>query len=187
MLSHNDLKKGIKFILDDQPYEVLDSSFLFKGRGSSVAQAKVKNLITGAVFSKTFHAGENFKEAEIEKIKIKFLYCHRDKFFFCQDDNSVKRFDLPKEVIGQSAVYLKSNEIVEGIKFQGKIINIFLPIKVQLEVIEAPPGIKGNRAQSGTKTAILETGIQINVPLFIETGDVIEVNTEKGEYVRRIE
>ena len=187
MLSHNDLKKGIEFILDGQPCEVVDSSFVFKGRGSSVVQTKVKNLITGGIFSKTFHTGENFKEAEIEKIRVKFLYFHQDKFFFCREGNPSARFDLPKEVIGDSVIYLKPNEVVEGVQFQGKIINIFLPIKVQLKVVEAPPGIKGDRAQGGTKTIILETGAQINVPLFIKTGDIIEVNTEKGEYVKRVE
>jgi len=204
MLSHNDLKKGIRLILDDQPYEVLDSSFVFKGRGSSIVQTKIKNLITGGVFSKTFHTGESFEEAEIEKIKVKFLYSHRDKFFFCEERNpsitelpkeakvkkrftSSTRFELPKETIGQSYVFLKPNEIVEGLQFEGKIINIILPIKVQLKVVEAPPGIKGDRAQGGTKTITLETGAQINVPLFVETGDIIEVNTEKGEYVKRIE
>ena len=187
MLSHNDLKKGVRFILENQPYEVLDSSFTFKGRGSSTVQAKVKNLITGNVLTRTFHQGEEFEEAEIEKIKVKFLYSHRDKFFFCRENEPSTRFELPKEVIGDSFIYLKPNEIVEGIQFKNKIINISLPIKVQLKVKEAPPGVKGDRAQGGTKTVTLETGATINVPLFIETGDIIEINTEKGEYVRRIE
>ncbi|MDP2967372.1 MAG: elongation factor P [bacterium] len=187
MLSHNDLKKGIRLILDSQPYEVLDSSFVFKGRGSSIVQTKIKNLITGNVISKTFHPGEEFEEVEIEKIKVKFLYSNRDKFFFCEERNPSPRFELPKETIGQNYVFLKPNEIVEGLQFEGKIINIILPIKVQLKIVEAPPGIKGDRAQGGTKTITLETGAQINVPLFVETGDIIEVNTEKGEYVRRVE
>ncbi|MCX6759472.1 MAG: elongation factor P [Candidatus Nealsonbacteria bacterium] len=187
MLSHNDLKKGIRLILDDQPYEVLDSSFVFKGRGSSIVQTKIKNLITGNVISKTFHPGEEFEIAEIEKIKVKFLYFHRDKFFFSKENNSSARFELPKETIGESVIFLKPNEIIEGVQFQSKIINISLPIKVQLKVIEAPPGVKGDRAQGGTKTVKLETGDNINVPLFIKEGDIIEVNTEKGEYVRRVE
>jgi elongation factor P len=187
MLSHNDLKKGVQFISEGEPYEVLESSFVFKGRGSSVVQTKIKDLLTGNVLSRTFHPGEEFEEAEIQKIKVKFLYSRRDKFFFCEEHNPSKRFDLAKEVIEESVIFLKPNEIVEGVQFQGKIINISLPIKVQLKVIEAPPGVKGDRAQGGTKTVTLETGAQINVPLFVETGDVIEVNTEKGEYVRRVE
>ena len=187
MLTHNNLKKGIEFSLEGQPYEVLESSFVFKGRGSSVVPTKIKNLITGAIISKTFHPGEKFEEAEIEKIKVKFLYFHHDKFFFCKEDNPSLRFDLPKEAIGGSSAFLKQNQIIEGLQFKGKIVNISLPIKVQLKVTEAPPGVKGDRAQGGNKIVILETGVQINVPLFIKTGDVIEVNTEKGEYVRRVE
>lgn len=187
MLSHTDLKKGIRFILEGQPYEVLDSSFVFKGRGSSTVQARIKNLTTGNVLSKTFHPGERFEKAEIEKVRVKFLYSHRDKFFFCRESESSARFELPREVIGESYIFLKPNETVEGIQFQGKMGDISLPIKVQLKVKEAPPGVKGDRAQGGTKTVTLETGATINVPLFIETGDIIEVNTEKGEYVRRVE
>jgi len=173
--------------LNGQPYEVLDSSLSFRGRGSSVLQTKIKNLITGNVISKTFHTGEELEEADIEKIRVKFIYHNKDKFFFCYEKDLSKRFDLTEEAIGFSAVFLKPNETVEGLQFKGKIINISLPIKVQLKVIEAPPGIKGDRAQGGTKTVKLETGAEINVPLFIEANDIIEINTEKGEYVRRVE
>jgi elongation factor P len=187
MLSHNELKKGVRFILEKQPYEVLDSSFVFKGRGSSLSKTKIRNLLTGNVISKTFHTGDNFKEAEIEKINVKFLYSHRDNYFFCWDNSPSSRFSLEKEIISQNSAFLKENETVEAIKFEGKIINISLPVKVNLKVVEAPPGVKGDRAQGGTKIAVLETGARINVPLFVEKGDVIEVNTEKGEYVKRAE
>jgi len=187
MLSHNDLKKGIDFILNGQPYEILEASLVFKGRGSSVVQTKIKNLVTGIVLSRTFHAGEESEEAEIEKIKVKFIYHNKAKFLFCHEKDPSQRFDLTEEAVGESAVFLKPNEIVEGLEFKGKIINISLPIKVQLKVVEAPPGIKGDRAQGGTKTVKLETGAEINVPLFIETNDIIEINTEKEEYVKRVE
>jgi len=187
MLLHNDLKKGVNFILNGEPYEVLESSLVFKGRGSSVVQTKVKNLVSGSVLSKTFHPGDSFEEADIEKIKVKFLYPHRDKFFFSKENNPSFRFDLPKEIIGEGVKFLKPNQIVEGMQFKDKIINISLPIKVQLKVVEAPPGIKGDRAQGGTKAVSLETGAKINAPLFIKEGDIIEINTDKDEYVRRVE
>ena len=187
MLTHNDLKKGVKFILEGEPYEVLESSFVFKGRGSSIVQTKIKNLITGNVISKTFHPGEKFEEAEISKINAKFLYSHRDKFFFSKGDDPSFRFKLTKEQIGLGVQFLKPNQLVEALKFKNKVINISLPIKINLKVIEAPPGIKGGRAEPGTKQVTLETEATINVPLFIESGDIIEVNTETGEYVRRVE
>lgn len=187
MLSHTDLKKGVKFILNKEPYEVLEFSFVFKGRGSSIVQTKIKNLLNGNVLSRTFHPGEEFEEVEIEKIKVKFLYSHQNKFFFSKINNPSDRFELPKDIIGDNSNFLKPNEIVEGLQFQEKIVNISIPIKVQLKVKEAPPGVKGDRAQGGTKAVILETEAAVNVPLFIKTGDIIEINTETGQYVRRIE
>jgi len=152
-----------------------------------VARTKIKNLINGKVLEKTFHQGDTFEEAELEKIEVKFLFSHRGKFGFCEAQNPAKRFELTEEQIGEGTQFLKSNQILTGIKFQDKIINAVLPIKVHLKVTEAPPGIKGDRAQGGTKTVTLETGAQINVPLFVEQGDIVEVNTETGEYVRRVE
>ena len=186
-LSYSELKKGIKIILDGEPYEIIEASFLFKGRGHSVLQAKLKNLITGNLISKTFHPADTFEEAEISKIEVKFLYSHRDKFFFCETENPTKRFDLTTDQIGEPGKFLKPNQIVEGIIFKNKIINISLPIKINLKVTEAPPGVKGGRAEPGTKIVTLETGAKISVPLFIEEGDIIEVNTETGQYVRRVE
>lgn len=186
MLSHNELKKGTKFIFNGQPYEVLDSSFVFKGRGSSFSQTKIRNLISGSVITKTFHAGDELEEADVEKVKAKFLYCHRNKYFFCNQKNPSFRFDLDREIIGENAVFLKPDENIEAIMFKGRIINISLPVKVQLKVVEAPPGVKGDRAQAGTKTVVLETGAELSVPLFIKAGNVVEINTEKGEYVRRV-
>jgi len=187
MLSFNELKRGAKIILNNQPYEIIEANFLFKGRGSSVLQAKIKNLLTGNILNYTFHPSDSFEEAVIKKIRAKFLYSHGDKFFFCEEENPAERFDLTTEQIGEPAQFLKASQIVEGIQFEGKIINIALPIKIQLKVIEAPPGVKGNRSQSGTKQVTLETGVKINAPLFIKEGDIIEINTETGEYVRRIE
>lgn len=187
MLSFSEIKKGSRIIYNNEPYEVLDTSLMFKGRGHSTLSVKLKNLISGSIISTTFHPSDSFEEAEIEKIKAKFLYAHRNKFVFCKEGDPASRFELTKESIGFTTQFLKPNQSVEAIQFKGKIINIILPIKVQLKVIEAPPGVKGERAQAGTKPVTLETGAIINVPLFIETGDIIEVNTETGEYIKRVE
>lgn len=187
MISFDGLKKGIKIILNNQPYEIIEANFLVKGRGSSILQAKIKNLITGNILNYTFRPSDTFKEAEVVKIEAKFLYSSRNEFFFCEKESPSKRFNLAEEQIGTAAKFLKPNQIVDGMVFGGRIINIALPIKLNLKVIEAPPGVKGSRSQSGTKQVILETGAKINAPLFIKEGDIIEVNTETGEYVRRIE
>ena len=186
MSDFSELKAGTIITMQSQPYEIIEASLLFKGRGHSILQSKLKNLITGNSISKTFHPSDSFEEAEIEKIKAKFLYYNKDQFWFCEESNPKERFSIQKETIGKSSDFLKQDTIVEGIVFNEKIINILLPIKVKLKVIESPPGIKGDRAQGGTKIITLETGAKLNTPLFIEQGDVIEVNTEKGEYTRRI-
>lgn len=187
MLSYFDLRKGVKFILNGQPYEVLEFQQMKKAQDVVVARTKIKNLITGQVIERNFHQDETFEEAEIEKIKVKFIYSKKGKFYFCETENPRNRFYLEEEKIGTGAKFLKENLILDGLKFKGEIINVSLPIKVQLKVVEAPPGIKGQRAQPGTKQVTLETGAKINVPLFIESGDIIEINTETGEYVRRVE
>ncbi len=187
MLTHNDIRKGVRITLEGEPYEVLESMPLKKAQRRVVIQTRIKNLITGNVFDRNFHQGDVFEEAELEKLKAKFLYFHKNRYFFCEESNPSKRFDLNKEQIGTAAKFLKPNEIVEGLIFNNRIINISLPIKVQLKITQSPPGIRGDRAQGGTKVVVLETGAEINVPLFIEEGDIIEINTETNEYVRRIE
>jgi elongation factor P len=187
MLSYFDLRKGTKFILEGQPYEVLEFQQIYKAQDMVVARTKIKNLINGKVLEKTFHQDDKFEEAELGKIEVKFIFTHRGKFCFSEAENSKARFELDEEKIGEGAKFLKPNQVLTGIKFQEKNINVVLPIKVQLKVIEAPPGVKGERAQAGTKPVTLETGAKINVPLFVEQGDLIEINTETGQYVRRIE
>ncbi len=186
MIDYNQLRKGVRFILDGEPYEVLEFMPLKKAQRRVVIQSKIKNLLNGNVFDRNFHQGDVFEEAELGKFQAKFIYTHKDRYFFCDAQNPAKRFDLSKEQIGEAGKLLRPNEIVEALVFRDKIINITLPIKVQLTVKEAPPGVVGDRAQGGTKSVILENGTEINVPLFIKEGDVIEVNTETGEYVRRI-
>ncbi|MDP6704414.1 MAG: elongation factor P [archaeon] len=187
MLSHNDIKRGVQILFQGDPCEVMDSSFTYKGRGSSTVQAKIKNLKTGAVITHTFHAGDAVEEAVLERLRAIFIYSHRDTYTFAKADNRKERFELSQEQVGDKGKYLRSNENVEAVLYEGAIINIVLPVKVQIQVKEAPPGIKGDRAQGGTKSVVLETGASLDVPLFVESGDTVEVNTESGEYVRRIQ
>ncbi len=186
MLNHIDLKRGAQFIMEGQPYIVLEHSIVFKGRGSSVMQAKIKNMKTGALLTRTFHTGETFEEAELEKLQAKFVYANRGRYVFAQAKNPSKRFELAEDQLGIKAQFLVAGTIVEALKFGEEILDVALPVKMALRVKETPPGVKGDRAQSGTKTAVLETGAVIQVPLFVEQDEMIEVNTETGEYVRRL-
>jgi len=187
MLSYNELKVGTLFIKDGQPYEVLDYSFVRMQQRKPVAQLKIRNLITGKVQNYTAHQNESFEEAEIEIIGANFIYTHRGQYWFNEINNPKNRFALDENVIGDSVYYLKPNIEVRAFKFKDKIINIELPIKVDLKVIEAPPAVRGDTAQGGSKTVTLETGVKVNVPLFINQGDIIRINTQTCEYVERVE
>lgn len=187
MISTSVFQKGIIINFEGQSWQILDFQFVHPGKGAAFVRTKLKNLITGNTVEKTFKSGEEFQETKTKIIKAKFLYSHRDRFFFCKEKEPSFRFDTLKETIGNAVSFLKTNQIVDAILIEEKIINISLPIKVFLKVTEAPPSFKGNTAQGGTKTVTLETGVRINVPLFIKEEDVVEVNTETGEYVRRME
>ena len=151
MIDYNELRKGVRFILDGQPYEVLDFMPLKKAQRRVVIQSKIKNLINGNVFDRNFHQGDVFEEAELNKFQAKFIYNNRGRYYFCEEKNPANRFDLGLEQIGDNAKFLRQNQLVDALTFEGKIISISLPIKIQLKVTQAPPGVKGDRAQSGTK------------------------------------
>ncbi len=187
MIAYSELHNGVVFIWNGEPYQVMEANFMRKQQRKPVMQTKVKNLITGKVISQNFASSEQFEEANLTRIKSKFIYSHRDKFVFTEKDNPSKRFELSEEQVGETKKYLKANAEVAAIMFDDKFICIELPIKMQFKVTEAPPNIKGNTAQGGKKAATIETGAQVNVPLFIETGDEIVINTLTGEYDERVQ
>ncbi len=187
MLSYTDLKPGTNFIKDGGPYTVLKYTHVKKQRGAPVVQLEVKNLISGKTKEITAHQKDKFEEAEIEEISSEFIY-HKERneeYWFKKEENSSDRFSLSEEQIGDSKKYLKPGLEVKVLKFKGEPVNLKLPIKVDLEVIQAPPAVKGNTAEGGTKQVTVETGYKITTPLFIGKGDVIRVNTETGEYAER--
>ena len=187
MLTINDLKNGQFIILDGGPFEVLSVKHFHLGRGGANVQTKIRDLRTSKVFDRNFKPADKFEEVEIEKFKVRFIYSHRDEFWFSEFDNPENRFSLPSEIISDQKDFLKPNLEITALKFEDEIINIELPIKVDYKVIEAPPGIKGNTAQGGTKPIIIETGAKVLVPLFVKQGDIIKINTQTGEYVERVE
>lgn len=173
--------------MDNSPYQAVEVKHLHMGRGGSSIQTKIKNLATRQVLSRNFKESDSFGDADIEKKKIKFLYSHREDTVFINPEKPNERFTMPADTLTDIIKWLKPNTECEAVFFDDKIISIKPPIKMDLKVTESPPGLKGDRAQSGTKNAKLETGISINVPLFIEEGDIIRINTETGEYTERIE
>lgn len=185
MILANDLKKDTIFLLDEQPHKVLSTVHVKKARQGATVQLKLKNLISGSTISRNVSSNERFEKAEIERRELEFVYNHRGEYVFSDPQDKSQRFSLSEEQLGDTKLFLKEGLRVGAEYFNDKIINIVLPIKVDYKVIEAPPNVKGNTASGGAKTVIIESGAQIQAPLFIEEGDVIKVNTQKGEYAER--
>lgn len=174
-------------MVDGNPFQVLEVAHQHIGRGGSSVQTKIKNVRTGQVLSRNYKPADSFDEAEIEKKPAQFIYAQRGEYWFAPKDNPRGRFALKDEVIGEGARFLKANLEVTALYLNGTVMNILLPIKVDLKVVEAAPAVKGNTAQGATKTVKLESGAEIQVPLFINEGDVVRVNTATGDYTERME
>lgn len=187
MIAYNELKKGTIFVLDEEPYEILEYEFLRMQQRKPVAKTKILNLLNGKIVERNFHQNENFEEAEIDRVPVKYLYNHKNQFWFSAKDNPANRFMLEETALGSKSQFMKPNTEVTALKWGEKIISIQIPIKIDLKVKEAPPGIKGDTAQGGSKVAILETDARVDVPLFVNTGDIIRINSETGKYVERME
>lgn len=186
MLSYTELKKGIVIVLDGQPYEVLEAGFLRMQQRKAVMRTKLKNLINAKVTDRNFQASEEIEEADMDKMEANFIYGNHGEYWFHEVGNTKNRFKLTEDILGEAAQFLKPNTTVTAFTFRGNIINIRMPIKIDLKVTESPPAVRGDTAQGGTKTVTLETGAKINAPLFINEGDIVKVNTETGDYVERV-
>lgn len=185
MLNYNEIVPKKVVLLDGQPFEVLSSHVFRMQQRKPVNQTKLKNVITGKVTERSFHQSEVADEAEIETKNIKFLYANRGEYWFCEENDPATRFKLENEIFQEGAKWIKPNTVVEAMVFDDGIIGIKLPIKVELKVTEAAPAVKGDTATGASKQVTLETGHTINVPLFINEGDVLKINTETGQYTER--
>ena len=184
MFNLSEIKTGKTISLDNDPYLVIFHQHSKIGRAGAVLRTKIRNLKTGAVMERTFQGSDKIEEAEIEKSKAQYLYCEGENYFF-MDNVNYEQFSLPKSVLGNLTDYLIDGTELTILNYNNAPINIELPVKMELKVIEAPPAIRGNTADGGTKQVTLETGIKVNTPLFIKQGDVIRINTETGEYSER--
>jgi elongation factor P len=152
-----------------------------------VNQTKLKHLVSGKVTEISFHQNETVTEADIGKIQAQYLYTARGESWFAEEGNAKNRFSFPEEVVHNQVQWLAQNSSVEVLTYEDDPISIKIPIKVELEVKEAPPGTKGNTATGGNKLVVLSTGAKVDVPLFINVGDIVRINTDTGEYTERVE
>ena len=184
MYGPTDLKKNTLITLDGQPYKVVEYSQKVMGRGGSIVNLKVKNLITGALLPKTFKGQDKIEPAEVTNRKVQYLYHDDDKFYF-MDPESFEQFELAKDLVGDAKDYLKDGDEMEIQFYIGTPINLVLPKNLWLEVTYTETAVKGDTTSSVMKDAKLETGLTIKVPAFIKTGDIVSVDTETGNYRER--
>ena len=184
MYQPTDLKKNTVCQIDGQPYRVIDYAQKVMGRGGSIVNVKLKNLITGAVIPKTFKGQDKIERAEVSNRTVQYLYNDTDNFFF-MDPASFEQFELPSDIVGEASSYLKEGEELTLQFFGDRVINVELPKNIYLEVIRADDVVKGDTTSSVLKDAELETGAIVKVPAFIKLGDVISVDTATGEYRER--
>ncbi|MBG9456356.1 elongation factor P [Lysinibacillus sphaericus] len=184
MISVNDFRTGLTIVVDGQLYRVLDFQHVKPGKGAAFVRSKLRNLRNGSVNEKTFRAGEKVEKAQIDNRKMQYLYAQGDEHVF-MDLESYEQTELSSAAIEYELKFLKENMEVHIQSYQGEMLGVELPNTVTLEVTETEPGIKGDTASGGTKPATLETGLIVQVPFFVNQGDMLVINTEEGSYVSR--
>ncbi|HEV7677375.1 MAG TPA: elongation factor P [Candidatus Dormibacteraeota bacterium] len=184
MISAGDLRPGNTVERNGELLQVLDFAHVKMGRGSAIVRAKFKNVNSGAVTEETFRPEEKFGRARIERTAAQFLYKDGDSFVV-MDSSTYDQYPLTPEQVGDASQWLKENDELFVLQYDGKVLGVDLPITAELEVTYTEPGFKGDTATGGTKPATLETGVNVDVPLFVSTGDRIRVDTRTGRYIER--
>jgi len=184
MLSTTDFRKGLKIEIDDTPYEIADFLHVKPGKGGAFVRTKLRNLLTGGTVDQTFRSGEKVGKPDLESREIQYLY-HDGSAYVFMDMASYDQLMIQDESMKEKGGYLKEGQTVKALIYRGQPIDIDMPAGVSLQVVQTEPGMKGDTVSGGTKPARLETGITVNVPLFINEGDIIKVDTRSGEYLGR--
>ncbi len=185
MLEAGDLKKGAKIMVDNDPHIIIDFLFVKPGKGQALYKCKLKNMISGAQFDRTWRSGDKFEKAELEEHQMQFLYADDDAYHFMNTQN-YEQIALTPEQVGDARYFLTENLNVDILFFRVKPIGITLPNFVELKITESEPGVKGDTASGSTKPATMETGYTLQVPLFVGEGEVIRIDTRTGDYVERV-
>lgn len=185
MISAGDFRKGLTFVYDGDVYQIMDFQHVKPGKGAAFVRTKIRSVMSGSTRDVTFNPSEKFERAMIETTEMQYLYNDGSLYYF-MDDETYEQIPIDRETIEDVIVYLKENDRATIKFYQGKAIEVIPPNFVELEVTETEPGIKGDTAQGATKPATVETGATLNVPLFVNQGDVIKVDTRTGEYLSRV-
>lgn len=186
MISTGELKKGATIELDGKLFSVMDYSHIKTGRGSAQVRIKFRDVRSGAIIEQTFQAGTKFSRARVERREMQYLYSD-DQFYYFMNTETFEQIPVGAEKVGDANKYLKENDTCEVVLYGDEVIGVEMPISVELTVTVTDPGFKGDTATGGTKPATLETGMVVQVPLFIEEGTKIRVNTDSGSYIERVQ
>ncbi|KKW37155.1 MAG: Elongation factor P [Candidatus Giovannonibacteria bacterium GW2011_GWA2_53_7] len=187
MLSYSEILPRKVILVDDQPYEVISAHVFRKQKAKPQNATKLKHVISGKVIEYSFHATDKAEEADIGSRDVKYIYTNRGEHWFCDPKKPADRFVLSDEQVGDSIRFIIPNTILTGMMFNDEIFTLRYPVKVELKVKESAPAVKGNTSSGALKQATLETGASVMVPLFINEGDIVRINTENGEYAERVE
>ena len=184
MISSNDFRPGVTIELNGDPCQVIEFQHVKPGKGAAFVRTKVKNLKTGSTTEMTFRGGEKVPKATLERRQMQYLYFDGDSYVF-MDKETFDQISLQEKALDGGEKYLKENMDCQVTSYEGEILGVELPTTVELEVTETEPGIKGDTASGGTKPATLETGVTVQVPFFVNTGDVLRIDTRTGDYLER--
>lgn len=185
MVETNDFRKGVKILIEGEPWVVVDFQHVKPGKGNQFTRTKLKNLITGSNLERTFKSGEKFEEPDVEVRQMNFLYKDENGFHF-MDQGNYEQYALNSDDVGESSNFLTENLQVDILFFNGRAIGVDVPKAVNLKVLRTDPGLKGNTVTGASKPATLETGFVVSVPLHINEGDVLRIDTRNGAYVERV-
>ena len=185
MISAGDFKNGITLEIDGNVMQILEFQHVKPGKGAAFVRTKLKNIINGGVVEKTFRPTEKFPQARIDRVEMQYQYSDGDLFHFMNME-SYEQIALNDEVIGDALKFVKENETVKVCSYNGNVFTVEPPLFVELEVTDTEPGFKGDTAQGATKPATVETGAIVYVPLFVETGDKLKIDTRTGDYLSRV-
>ncbi|MDR7544824.1 MAG: elongation factor P [Armatimonadota bacterium] len=185
MISSNDFRAGVVVELDGDLYAIVQSQHVKRGRGSAYVRARIRNLKTGAITERTFNAGEKVPRAYLEHRDMQYLY-HEGEHYVFMDQETFDQVTIDADLLGDGRLYLKDNTVVTVVYYEGVPIGVELPNSVDLVVVDTPPGVKGDTAAGSSKPATLETGAVVQVPFFVEVGNVVRVDTRTGEYLERV-
>lgn len=187
ILAYNEILSKCIITYNGEPYEVLSAHIFRMQQRKPVNQTKLRHLVSGKVTEISFHQNESAEEADVGRMQANYLYTNKGESWFAEEGKAANRFSFPEEMVHDQVQWLAQNSAVEVLTIDDKPMTIKIPVKVDLEVIDAPPSVKGNTATGGNKLVTLKTGAKVDVPLFINAGDVIRINTDTGEYVERVD